>query len=69
MYHKIKFRCCKGGNDVVTQTSPAMVPDEASCRIVNTFVAEYIKSKKTRERDLGHVSFIDKGPKTALICS
>ena len=37
-----------------------MVLDDASCRIVNNFlVAEYIKSKMTRERDLGQVNFID----------
>ena len=36
-----------------------MVPGGASCRIVNTFfVAEYIKSKMTRERDLSQVNFI-----------
>ena len=39
-----------------------MVPDEASCRIVNNFlVAKYIKSKMTRERDLGQVNLIDEG--------
>ena len=38
-----------------------MVPDEASCRMVNTFVAEYIKSNMTRECDLGPVNFIDEG--------
>ena len=38
-----------------------MVPNVASCRIVNTFVAEYIKSEMTRERDLGQVKFINKG--------
>ena len=42
-----------------------MVPDEASCRILTTFVAEYIKSKMTRERDLGQVNFIDKGYESA----
>ena len=43
-------------------TPRAMVPNEASCRIVNTFVvAEYIKSKMTRERDHSQVNFIDEG--------
>ena len=37
-----------------------------SCRFVNTFlVAEYIKSKMTRERDLSQVNFIDKGFESA----
>ena len=47
-------------------TPRAIVPDEASRRIVDTFfVAEYIKGKMTRERDLGQVSFIDKGFESA----
>ena len=42
--------------------SRAMVPGEASFRIVSTFlVSEYIKSKMTRERDLDQVNFIDEG--------
>ena len=36
-----------------------MVPDGASCRIVTTFVAEYIKSKMTKECDHSQVNFID----------
>ena len=43
-------------------TPRAMVPGEASCRIVNTlFVAEKVKSEMTRERDLSQVNFINKG--------
>ena len=39
-----------------------MVNDGASCGIVNAFlVAEYVKSKMTRECDLGQVNFIDEG--------
>ena len=43
-------------------TPQAMVPDEASCRNVNTIiVTEYIKSKMTRECNLSLVTFINKG--------
>ena len=43
-------------------TPRAIVPNVASCRIVNTFlVAGSIKSKVTRECDLSQVNFIDKG--------
>ena len=39
-----------------------MVPNGASCRIMCTFfVAEFVKSKMTRECDLSQVNFIDKG--------
>ena len=39
-----------------------MVSNIASCRIMRTFfVAEKIKSKMTRECDLGQVNFINKG--------
>ena len=47
-------------------TPRAMVPNIASCRIVNTFlVAKYVKSKMTRERDLSQVNFIDQGFESA----
>ena len=43
-----------------------IVPDEASCKTVTTFlVAEYVKSKMTRECNLGQVGFNDKGYKDA----
>ena len=39
-----------------------MVPDEASCRIVNAFlVTDQFKGKMTRECDLSQVNFINKG--------
>ena len=50
----------------------AMVPDEASCRIVNAFlVAEQIKSKMARECDLSQVNFIIKGFESAfhMLCA
>ena len=48
-------------------TPQAMVPDDASSRNVNTiFVAEYIKSKMTRECNLSQVTFINKGFEGAL---
>ena len=50
------FRCRRSGN-----APRANVPDEASCRFVKIFfVADYIKSKMTRECDLSQVNFIDK---------
>ena len=38
------------------------MPDEASCRIIRAFfVTEQIKSKMTRQCDLGQVTFNNKG--------
>ena len=43
-----------------------MVPDEALCKIVTIFlVAEKIRSKMTRECNLGQLVFNDKGYKEA----
>ena len=53
--------------NVIIDTFPrAVVPDEASFRIVSTFlVAKYIENKMRRECNLGQVNFIDREYKDA----
>ena len=55
-------RCRQDGNGATKKKTPwTIVPHEASCRIVHAFlVTEYIKSKVTRQCDLGQVDFHEK---------